>query len=766
MRAPTSRLGAGVARSFNLKSTSPMLLSLRRGTPFLAAALTAGALTPCFVQAQAPDATAHDQPVQLSEFTVNADANVGYGASETMTGTRLATQIKDLPFQVNVITSEFFEDFAMFELNDNVAAYISNFSGLDQGGGFTLRGLGSTYQLRDGFFRLGRYGASNIDRIEVIKGPSAAIYGQSQPTGIVNIISKKPKKHPKQTLRVSTGSFGTNRENIESTGPVGHSTKDFYVFTAAVYDRSFATPFAAQHDKEAYFAWEHDFDPTSSLLLQAEYFLSVHHATGQSLPLIQDPKTKDILGLDTRFDGVNQGGPTQNELTRGMTSLTGTFQKRFNSVWSTRVSGNYYRARRWDLGVPTSNYVSTTGQLTRGGTLGKGRIIEDGGGLQADLLAHTWLAHHAIENRDLLTIDINDYYRYDPSLKMNGPAMTAWAPFRTLTIGQPITYWTAPFDYRYAYLTRKNKNRTTVFGGLFRHQSAFFHGRLLTYAGVRFDHVVFSLRDLLHNQQAHFTSNATTPNLGLNFKLRPNLATYVNYSQAFNPSGQHATASNITPNETGWGYDYGIKATFLDNRLNFTFGGFYIVKKNITEKDYDPDTGFAIFLPEGTDLVRGVEFDGTWRFSDRFMVGGSFGHVDSQITNLGYQTMAIGRSPANVTPTQAAAYGKYNFAGPLQGLSANFGVVYRSSTPTQNPNAGDRYDSKGNYTGTSGEWRIRVPAWAVWTGGIRYTFRTDVAAPLTHTIALNVNNLFDRRYLSGRSFGERRAYYVTYTLSL
>ncbi|HVU32735.1 MAG TPA: TonB-dependent receptor [Opitutaceae bacterium] len=743
-----------------------MRLTPSRRILVLAAALTAGAFSSSLVHAQTTVPVASDRAIQLSEFTVNADSNVGYGASETMTGTRVATKIKDLPFQVNIITSEFFEDFAMFELNDNVAGYISNFSGLDQGGGFTLRGLGSTYQLRDGFFRLGRYGASNIDRIEVIKGPSAAIYGQSQPTGIVNIISKKPRKVARQTVRLSTGSYGTNREEIESTGPVGHSTKDFYVFTAQLYDRTYDTPFAAQHNKEAYLAWEHDFDPTSSLLVQVEYFLSVHHAIGQSLPLIQDPTTKQILGIDTRFAGINQGGPTQNELTRGMTSLTATFQKQFNDVWSTRVSGNYYRARRWDLGVPTSNYVSTTGQLTRGDTLGKGRIIEDGGGLQADLLAHTWLAQHAIENRDLFTIDINDYYRYDPSLKMNGPAKTAWAPFRTITVGQPITYWTAPFDYSEAYLTRMNKNRTTVFGGLFRHQSAFFHGRLLTYAGMRFDHVVFSLRDLLNKKQAHFTSNATTPNLGFNFKVRPNIATYVNYSQAFNPSGQHATASNITPNETGWGYDYGIKASYFEDRLNFTLGGFYIVKKNITETDYDPDTGFVIYLPEGTDLVRGVEFDGTWRFSDRFMVGGSFGHVNSQITNLGYQRMAVGRSPANVTPTQAAMYGKYNFAGPLQGLSVNFGVVYRSSTPTQNPNAGDHYDSKGHYTGTTGEWMIRVPAWAVWTGGIRYSFRGGDEGRLSHTIALNVNNLFDRQYLNGRSFGEGRAVYVTYTLSL
>ena len=47
------------------------------------------------------------------------------------------------------------------------------------GGGFNLRGFSATSQLRDGFYRLGRYGQSNVDRLEIIRGPNAAIYGRA-----------------------------------------------------------------------------------------------------------------------------------------------------------------------------------------------------------------------------------------------------------------------------------------------------------------------------------------------------------------------------------------------------------------------------------------------------------------------------------------------------------------------------------------------------------------------------------------------------------
>jgi len=93
-----------------------------------------------------------------------------------MTGTRVATQIKDLPYTVNVLTSEFFEDFGMLQLDDTLTQ-VGGLTGLDIGGSFNLRGFSSTSQLRDGFYRLGRYGQTNVDRIEIIKGPNAGSTG-------------------------------------------------------------------------------------------------------------------------------------------------------------------------------------------------------------------------------------------------------------------------------------------------------------------------------------------------------------------------------------------------------------------------------------------------------------------------------------------------------------------------------------------------------------------------------------------------------------
>ncbi len=72
---------------------------------------------------------AADDVVTLSEFSVKADPDRGYAPSETMTGSRVATKIVDLPYTVNVLTSEFLEDFGIFELADNIVQ-VGSFTGL------------------------------------------------------------------------------------------------------------------------------------------------------------------------------------------------------------------------------------------------------------------------------------------------------------------------------------------------------------------------------------------------------------------------------------------------------------------------------------------------------------------------------------------------------------------------------------------------------------------------------------------------------------
>ena len=698
--------------------------------------------------------------IQLSEFSVKADPNRGYAPSETMTGSRVATKIVDLPYTVNMLTSEFLEDFGIFELADNIVQ-IGSFTGLDIGGSFNLRGFASTYQLRDGFFRLGRYGSSNIDRMEIIKGSNAAIYGRSSPGGMVNMISKAPKDRQSEKLSYNFGDYGTQRITLEATGPVKILPKTYYILTLSQYQRDFGQPYARNRNFEYYAAVKHTFDNGANLLVSAEYLLQQRHSPNSVAPLINDQKgtaatTDDqIVGYARALArNWNAYGPT-SELNRGASSYTTTYDKRLNDIFSVRASGNYYLARRWDYNSnnswPTVNInpavAGTPITVVRGAVPSKGQIIEDGGGVQSDLLAHYWTNNRKIEHRTLAAIDFNDYYRWDPSRSYaaaTDPDLIAWSTAaRSVTLDpntlepiSPINYFTKSFDGSKGVSTRIRKQRVSVVGGLIRQQTALFNGALLAYAGARMDSVRFRHRDFTAPPAGYAPGqlldksmqSGAKPNLGVNYKLTQNLRLFANYSESYFVPQSDATATVALSDyaaETAKGYDYGFKGSFLEDRLSFTVSGFYATRKNVSVSDSvetPPGSGSYVSVTrrDGDQLVRGFEADVNYNITNEINVGGSYGNVYSIYTDFGSAfPEAVGR----------------RVNGEL--------VVTRSTT----------------------QWHLRTPSYTLWNFGARYRY-APAGSRLDHTFAININNAFNLDYLRANKIpGDLRSVFFTYTIN-
>ena len=782
--------------------------SIRTLTVLILVACAAGTPTCLAAQAAATPRNS-EEVVRLTEFNVTASEDRGYAPAETMTGTRVATKIIDLPYTVNVLTAEFFEDFAIFELADNIVQ-IGSFTGLDIGGGFNLRGFSSSFQLRDGFFRLGRYGSSNIDRMEIIKGSNAAIYGRSSPGGMVNMISKAPKSRENQKLTFNYGSYGTERVTLEATGPVASSSlgTTSYLVTASHYQRDFGQEYSRNRNYEYYGALKHTFPDSSNLLIAAEYLLQMRHAPLNGAPLVTDQKgtasvnDDEAVGYAWSLAGVNPFGPN-SELNRGYSGLTANYDKRIDEVWSFRASANYYLVRRWDYNQNTGwgslivNPANAASPITsaRGAIPQKGLIFEDGGGIQGDVLAKYWTGNRQIEHRTLAAIDINDYYRWDPTRQFanaSNPDIVAWNAVRTVRLdpltllpSSPVAYFPKWFQWGQEVATRIRKQRVTVLGGLVRHQAALFNGRLLAYAGARYDTVRFRHREFIPvptnfavGQLIDKQLSALKPNFGVNYKLTNSLRFFVNYSESYFVPQSEATAtvnSSDYKSEIANGWDYGFKGSLLNDRLTFTLSGFYAIRENVQVTDLEetpPGSGnyLTVSRREGNQLVRGYEFDFNWRLTDTLSAGGSWGHVYSIYTDYGSAfPLAVGRRVQGVSPVNGGAYLKWApSTGPLKGFSGNIGVSHVGPTPTEAPNAGDTYVTAANgqrvVSRSTYQWRLRVPGYTLWNVGVRYRLPTRKSA-YDHTFAINVNNALDQDYVrANRLLGEERSVFLTYTL--
>ena len=233
-----------------------------------------------------------------------------------------------------------------------------------------------------------------------------------------------------------------------------------------------------------------------------------------------------------------------------------------------------------------------------------------------------------MESRTLVTLDINDYFRWDPRWSYgaaNNPDIVAWsapASGRVVNLNAdyiptgPLTYFPNDFQWGGEVPGLVTKRRITVPGGLLRQQSAFFNGRLLAFAGARFDRVSFHGRDFTtavtsfnlypgyaNYDQGQDIKRQTTqlkPNVGVNYKLTPALRVFANYSESYFVNQAELPTQLADPDwkaEVARGYDYGFKGSLFEDRLNFTVSGFYAIRDNVTVNDLQETTpGSGVFL--------------------------------------------------------------------------------------------------------------------------------------------------------------------------
>jgi outer membrane receptor protein involved in Fe transport len=189
----------------------------------------------------------------LDPFTVETENVQGYLATTAMTATKIGTAIKETPLNVQVMTSEFLEDAALLNFAE-ITQYSSSFSqdavngsnfnsvlnagqrgdqigpndisgtgrvGITPPNGIRLRAFPISNILRNGLPRAGNHSLKGVDRVEVVKGPVAIFFGQSQPGGAINYMTKRPLDTPEYTVRTRVGDYQLRSVELDANLPVG-----------------------------------------------------------------------------------------------------------------------------------------------------------------------------------------------------------------------------------------------------------------------------------------------------------------------------------------------------------------------------------------------------------------------------------------------------------------------------------------------------------------------------------------------------------------
>jgi iron complex outermembrane receptor protein len=715
--------------------------------------------------------------VTLDAFTVTAQ-DTGYSAPDSITGSRVAVQIRDLPFNVNVVTAEFIQDFAAFELSEQFA-YTSGFAPNEVEGSYSLRGVPSQNQLRDGFRRAGLMDTVNIARAEVIKGPAAAVYGQVLPGGLINIVTNKPRQKPEYRFGVTAGGYGTQRVEFWATGPLWQSGKagTYYWLSGASHEKKYEQDFREFDTRTLAGVLTHRFGPNTSLSLEYEY-MRKDMGRGTQVPLMVLNSGTTGRSVYTGYAPsalwtLNPDGPDEYN-NREISSLTVRFEHRLSRVWSFRAAANYYDRDFWRLRYVGDRYAPDVRQIIFREP-DYSTIYQYGRAGQADLLGTYriggWL------NRTLLTLDYNDLKdarvtRRVASANLNNTAFNV----RNLNVDAP-NYFLLPFtETNYPRFTRDDDNFTAVYGTFLRHQVGSPKERFIGVAGIRYDYVDSALKNHFGGFSKDYHTDAVTSQIGANFKLTPQQTIFANRSQSFYPQASLGDQGETLDNEKGVGYEAGFKSLFLDGALAVTTTVYSIARTGVrtTETEETPVLGPggapvvdpATGQPLTTTITRtrtlgevksdGVEFDFVFHLSGGLDILGGLGYADTRITKAGRDLEAIGRPPINTPAASGGLAVKYRYTrGALKGLALNAGIRYVSESFAEDPTAGGIADPDLFIRRQDGRRDIASPSYTLVDIGAHYEWRTRTGKQ-RHRVQVNVKNLLDKQYLDPSGFvGDR-----------
>jgi iron complex outermembrane recepter protein len=743
-----------------MKSTRCRLIALASVILTLSSGLSAQTRAPAS-RASEPS----DEAVQMSEFTVQAGADRGYIASEAVTGSRVATKIADLPYPISVLTSEFMQDFDVFDFSSSINGLSAGLTGASDEGSVTLRGTSTNnnFILRNGFYRLGMVDRVNTDRIEVIKGPNAAVYGASNPTGVVNVITKNPKfGTPYQKIRYTTGPYDFNRLEANFNQPLGSlggvklanliSVAGSNEHTAASWpsskqSRTLGDILAAKLKDGSMITAEFEWTRTN-IVPGFSSNIPFEGVKGNLTPVVR----KDL----TYFNQVGNVGAFKN---RSSYSAYLTYEKRFNPHWSNRINGYWYRRPELQLDpAGNSTVFDPATQTFTARTIQWDRLNQDGGAFQIDTVADYPLFGGQFKSKTLFTIDYSQNWRMREVKDYNTTQYPANGP---LSIVNP-NYAIPPIS-AFNIANRNDKTRADGRGAFISEQVRTGDDRWIGFLSLRRDLVTYNLNYgnqysvskgvfglKTPGQVVHYESSAWSPSIGTNYKVTKHLAVYASYSHSFAPQLQVSKLGTPPlPNETAKGWDYGIKANFLDDRLVFTMGGYYINREGIKTTVKDPLTGISETVAGGSQNTKGLEFEGSWRATDNFTLVANYGYANAKITNNGSSTTDVGQEPAGTPIDLGTVAGTYRFTGRAAGLSLHLkvsyvGRAYPFSTQT----------TFQRYIVTAGYYTVDPAMTYAWKW--RKT---------KQSIRLSSRNVLDRDYVtSDFNLGAKRAVFFAYSI--
>jgi iron complex outermembrane receptor protein len=712
---------------------------------FATATLVAALLSAAGLRAQAASAASaassnnQDDLVNLSPFIVSDTTDRGYIATRASGATKINTPMIELPHSIQVLNKEFIADTGSANVFQ-AARYASNVAGGSQRGddALLIRGFAVT-RLRNGqpysqqnAFTFDEMAA--FERVEVIKGASAVLYGSASPGGLINLVDKRPLPKQQGSLSLLAGSYSFYKGVLDTTGPVTKlgDVEINYRAIAAYEDSESWRTFAFRKRTYLNGALEFRLSKDTNVVTRIEYQKDkLKDSYGKPYIWFSTANVGTLLNIPDEFF---RGDPEIDRKQVARFIWDTTLQHRFSDNWTARASLAYGDA----FSNRTEVFISAQGAAINLFPRFAQVIPRDEQQWvgEVDLLGKFKLgptSHQLLAGVNFYNQEINDSnlrYNVSPSLfDIFNPV------YGSTTIGAEVTT-----TRRVAYTESEWRSP------FIQDQFGIWDDKLQFIVGVR--------RDDLKQKVKSFVTGVTTPNnqhkvsprYGVLWRVNPDLSVYASYNESFTPATGAGSVQGVPfPSPTAEQTEVGAKFELFNKRL---FGGIAVFensRRNLTTTDV-LNPGFSVATGEvtskGSELDLGVSITKDWQVIAAIGFQKATTTKDNVPANIGLEQ-------PNVPNESGSLWTKYSFSsGDVKGLSIGLGVTF----------VGERAGVRDSVPRS-----FALPGYTIANALVSYGIGKN-------KFSLNVENITDERYImNGQARladpGEHRNFRLTYTRS-
>lgn len=643
-------------------------------------------------------AVAQDADAELPPILVTGESR-GYRAIDSVTATKTDTPLLNVPQSVNVVTRAQLDDQALRSLGE-LLRYVPGTT-VGQGEGnrdqITLRGQNTTADffldgVRDDtqYFR----GLYNLERVEVLKGPYALIFGRGGGGGIINRVQKTPSAGGAfASGRASANSFGAWDVSADLNAPISAMAA---VRLNGVYER-------LDNHRDHFEGERYAVNPYLAAELGSGWraglsyeYVNDDRVVDRGIPSLGGAPLTDYRDRFFGVPGVNRttleahiaklriDGALSNDIEVSTTILYGDYDKIYTNAFANGPASSQTGT------VPLAAYTDPT---RRQNLLIQSNLVWDvsGGGM-----THKVLFGFEYGDQD------------SANQRRNGVLSSS-----TLSLANPV-FPTVTFPA----LSRDTVSNVESVSAYVQDQIS-LGDHLQVVAGLRYDRFDITGVDLRPTPDRPFArlDEKVSPRLGLIYKPRPEVSIYGSYSQSFLPrSGDQflslsTTQQNLEPEEFT-NHEIGAKWDIRPN-LNVTAALFRLDRTNATTPDPQNPT---VTINVGETRTEGLELAVTGRVRPNWQVSGGYGWLDARLQ--GNDSVRLGQTPEH----QFSLWNRYDVN---RRLGFGLGVIHQAA----------QYAAIRTSSATT-----RLPAFTRVDAAAFYQVNDDVE------LQLNIENLFDTTY--------------------